>query len=411
MDPLKPAEFLETENWDTFNPDMHGYLPPQHSDGGIEEPIRQFIQSTHDHDAVFIASSVVHDAPTMRLTIRGETFTTPLSSREATFLSSHLGDPTASRCSVPSSEVEIVGAASQQFLDKQKVAVLGKLKLAKAAPLVTTKLASLNFFKAGSHKLSTARINERHFATVIVILPATFATPAEIQVFGTHGLVRRHVKFPADLSRAVSTCAFYTDVSDTHIDVGAGCEIVYLVYHTLGSSRTGGPAQAYLRNAFCHWRHAIDTKQRSAPQVTVCILDHQPASARDFIRRDGLLLSHLAPLAKAYGFKMYLCQLWHRFTTKHSVYHYDEQYLYKVNTSLLSMSGNPDDEDCELDKLRTAGGVPVTDEALLDVVGDMLVTDKDLQTQLKKVVFKAESEIVGDLDHRWAPGGSRIYTQ
>ncbi|KAJ7745109.1 hypothetical protein B0H16DRAFT_1856683 [Mycena metata] len=257
----------------------------------------------------------------------------------------------------------------------------------------------------------TTRTNESNFATVLVVLPAVSSGPGNIRLHATHDMVTNGVDLPKDLTQSITAIALYTDLSNVHIGVGAGCDIVCLTYHASGFSRTHGPwnvprlegrlgLQPILRDAFCRWNQAI-VRGENHPKLIVFCLDHQPASASAFKGRDATLLSHIAPLAKAYEFNVYLGQLAHLMHATVDVYQ-DIDYLdnENVDRSQLSMPDRPGEESV-LEKLTTLAGAPIENEGLLEVAWDVVMEDEHLRAQLLKLPFKAEHQ-VGYTKGNWA---------
>ncbi|KAJ7489209.1 hypothetical protein FB451DRAFT_1553081 [Mycena latifolia] len=423
MDPLKLSDLHLVENWNSFNPKMEGYIEPGSPDAdidlwypdgcmfGIEDQFRELASSEYmrdnDSDAPVVALSVVQNFPTTSLTIRDETFTVPLSSREMKFLGTFLGKgrskaPHASRYTVKGDEVKILNDASHSAITARQIDVLEKLGASFGH--VATPVA-LDVFKAGSHELSTTAAEDSHFATIFVILP-TFST-ANIRVRATYGTVTSAVQLPDDLRESVSAIGVYAGVSDARIKVGAGGEIICITFHVCAENedfvrledRSG--ALSPLRDAFCVWRDLLnmDDEDFPGPARMLFILDGRPKSARDFKGADATLLCHLAPLAKAYEFSMYIGQLVHISSTEQEVSHGYKQYFGlngpDLDPSVLRMSKDPEVE-YEWTGLQTLGRVNVKNPALLERATQMVTKNEYLQAKLLKVDVRDEYEIEGD---------------
>ncbi|KAJ7035515.1 hypothetical protein C8F04DRAFT_1258727 [Mycena alexandri] len=407
MDPLPLNGLLVTEDWDGFNPDKKGFISPQEAEfdttGGsdIKIPFQQLGGQCYARtSARFVAHSRAKRIPALRLSVRKEVVILPSPPREIAFLKGHVGNA-ESNYSVSGSEIELLGDTKKR-IKEQCAKALDKLKVADGAPLVTTTLEKLEVFPAGVHRLSTTRTNESHFATVLVVLPAVSSGLGNIRLRATHNMVTNGVDLPKDLTQSITTIAFYTDLSDVRIGVGAGCEIICLTYHASGFSRTRGPwdvprlegrlgPQPLLRDAFCRWNQAI-VRGENHPKLIVFCLDHQPASASGFKGRDATLLSHIAPLAKAYEFSVYLCQLAHLMYATVDVYHKGYLDNENVDRSQLSMPDCPGEESV-LEKLTTLAGAPIENEGLLEIAWDVVMEDEHLRTQLLKLPFKAKHQV------------------
>ncbi|KAJ7189904.1 hypothetical protein GGX14DRAFT_408425 [Mycena pura] len=413
MDPLKLSDLATTENWSAFKPSMKGYLQPQNLDlwpecEDIESQLRKFAMSyfIRDNDAPFLALSVSKGFPAMRLTISGETFVIPISPRDGAFLATHLGNGDALMNTVPAGEVTILSDAAWKSILSNNWAVLRRLKASEGDGGHSIDLEQLAILKAGSHQLATAAKDRNHYATIFVILP-TFADSAEVRVRAAHDNVVSDVRLPSDLTQSACAVGVYAGVSDARIDVGAGTEVVCLTYHA-SVSFTGGlsvvPTLEYLsgampplRDGFCLWRYRLDSGI-DAPTLILNFLAHHPKSSRDFSGADATLLSHFAPLAKAYDFKMYIAEFHHTMSTTQEVDHPYKEYLgwdTDLDPSVLEMSDNPDIEyKCK--NLRTLGGVRVKDEVLLKLAAELVTSDEYLQDQVMDLDPEEDDNVVDD---------------
>ncbi|KAJ6602676.1 hypothetical protein DFH09DRAFT_1301686 [Mycena vulgaris] len=190
----------------------------------------------------------------------------------------------------------------------------------------------------------------------------------------------------------------------THLGVGAGGELPCIMYPVGAIPDDRGAtslvprlshlsgALPSLRDAFCLWRHALNCSAPAptpAPALLPFFLGGSPESASEFTRYDATLLCHLAPLAKAYGFKMYAGVLMHTLSTAQEVYHSYKEYFGlngdDLDPSDLRMSGDLE-VDYEWTELRTFAGVGVDDlePALVDRAVEMVET-RAFQEQLMKV--------------------------
>ncbi|KAJ6602711.1 hypothetical protein DFH09DRAFT_1354943 [Mycena vulgaris] len=413
MDPLKLSYLHAANDWNAFTPDATGYIPPQqlelHPDcAEIESQLREFTGADYmrDNNAPFLALSVAPGFPTTSLLIRGETFTLPLSSREMSFLATHLGDASSSRHTVGQDEVDFLNDTCCRAISARQTSVLRKLKVTNHRIATRTTFKTLDVLKAGSHELPTAPEDTNHFATIFVILPALSAS-GDICVHATHETATNAVQLPTDLTQSVSAIGVYAGVSGARIEVGAGGELLCITYRVCAIPDDRGvislvPRLAHLsgalpplRDAFCLWRHALNCGA-PAPALLPFFLGGSPKSASEFTRYDATLLCHLAPLAKAYGFKMYVGVLVHTLSTEQEVYHPYKEYFGlngdDLDPSDLRMSGDPE-VDYEWTELRTLAGVSVGDlePALVDQAVEMVET-RAFQKQLMKVGINDDDE-------------------
>ncbi|KAJ7638071.1 hypothetical protein B0H17DRAFT_1149277 [Mycena rosella] len=426
MDPLKYWDMRAIDDWNAFKPDMKGYIPPQElglwpdcdsievSANSLPTPKRQLINFTHldymrDNDAPFLALSVVERFPATRLTVRGETFAAPISPRDMKFLFTHLGNDRASEHTVAAAEAKILGDASRSSISQGHSAVLRTLRVRAGDGDRETTLEALSVFKAGIHQLLTASRDSNHFATIFVILPI-FVDSADIRVYATHENITSDVRLPKDLSQSVSAIGVYAGISDAHIEVGTGAEVVCLIYHECVVPEAEPwfvPRLEYLsgalpplRDAFCLWRHNLNSGAK-APALMLLVLDHNPKCSTDFSGDDVTLLCHLAPLAQAYGFKMFIGRLVHTMSTKQEVYHDPKEYFEStedIDRSKLRMSNEPRVR-YGWNELRTLGGAIATQPVLLAMATRMMKSgylhdqfmDRDLDENEDDVEIEDES--------------------
>ncbi|KAJ7279011.1 hypothetical protein C8J57DRAFT_1305278 [Mycena rebaudengoi] len=411
MDPLKVSELHLTEDWDKFEAGTKGYIPPQPlalwpDCRDIEHQIREYTSTAYmrDNGAPFIALSVVQDFPTTRLTIRNEVFTPPLPSREMTFLAAHLGDAHASRLAMAGSEVNLHKTCSMFISDVVTYDVLRKLKATFGNWTRRETLVALDVFKAGSHELVTAPKDCNHVVSIFVILPSLVA--ANIEVHASYETVHSDVTLPQDITQSVSAIGMYTGVSDARIEVDVGGEVICLTYHICDEpnhERSTAPRLKYLsgallslRDAFCSWRHSVNSGSNT-PALMIFFLDDEPKSARYFRSDDATLLCHLAPLAKAYGFKIYIAQLVHTISSEEEASHgYKDSEYFGIDEDQDIRQLSVPDVDYKWKTLRTLGGRPVTKAALLKLATRLVTTDGLLQDQLMDIVVRQDFKIVDD---------------
>ncbi|KAJ7615384.1 hypothetical protein FB45DRAFT_243301 [Roridomyces roridus] len=397
MDPLMLSDLASLNDWDAFQPNLKGFMPPQdlelHPDcEDVETQIREFTDSSYmrDNDAPLITSVSVQNLVTTSITIGGEIFTVPLSSRESSYLMSK-GDASASRFTVPGDQVQFVNSSSLKFITETRSSVLRKLRVSDI--LVTdTSLVGLDVFINGEHRLSTGVVDTNHFATLFVILPSL--TPADVGAYVMHRGVIADTKLPQDLSQAASAIRIYAGLADARIQIASGGPIVCLTYHILARPNSDpalvprlanlAGALSPLRDGFCLWRHKLTTTT-GAPKLILFFLDGSPTYAGGFAGVDATLLSHLAPLAKAYGFKLLLGRLTHTMYTVQEVDHPYKEYYNDIDINDLSMDDDPK-ESWKWEPLTTLGGVKVVDgDNLLDLAAEMVKNEERYKEMILEV--------------------------
>ncbi|KAJ6602680.1 hypothetical protein DFH09DRAFT_1354924 [Mycena vulgaris] len=415
MDPLKLSNLHVLDDWNTFEPDATGYIPPQqralHPEcADIETQIREFTSTDYmrDNNAPFIALSTAPGFPATSLLIRGETFTLPLSSREMSFLATHLGERHESRHTVGEDEVEFLNDACCRAISARQTDVLRKLKVMDHRISTRTSFKTLDVLKAEPpQKTSTTS------PPIFVILPALSAS-ADIRVHAMHETATNSVQLPTDLTQSVSAIGVYAGVSGARIEVGTGGALLCITYHVCAIPDDRGAASLVprlehlsgalppLRDAFCLWRHAL-ISGAPAPALLPFFLEGTPKSASEFTRDNATLLCHLAPLAKAYGFKMYVGDLVHTMSTKQEVQHGYQEYFGlsgdELDPSVLEMSDDPEVK-YKWKELRTLGGVDVRnlEPALVGRAVEMVET-RAFQELLMEVNLNDKYEIEDDTSY------------
>ncbi|KAK7055850.1 hypothetical protein R3P38DRAFT_2849270 [Favolaschia claudopus] len=413
MDPLRLDQLAALENWDTFTPDMKGYIPPKEVDlresfTTIEDQLREYIDPTHmrDNDAPIMASSVSKGFPVARLKIGNETFSVPLSRRETTFLAHDLGN---FHDRWGSMSIDVPKIMNDDALKAISFVILYALRNLRADNSLESNLQRLVVFREGCHQLSTTAETNSHKVTVFVFLP-TLTDSGRVRVRATHESRVIDLDLSTDLSGDASAVAIYTGVEHAFLEIGLGDEVACLTYHQCVSN--GGDydiapclenlagALPPLRDGFCLWRHKLIHNQ-DEPTVRLFLLDCHPKHIRDFLGDDATLLCHLAPLAKAYGFKLFISQLIYTESTTEEVYHEYEEWEGDLDTSNLEMSSRPQ-KTYEWVGLRDLGGQEVKQPDLLRLAETMV--------KRKKGYYYG---FVEDLDHESnyeATDDSKYYT-
>ncbi|KAJ7450924.1 hypothetical protein B0H11DRAFT_1927958 [Mycena galericulata] len=122
----------------------------------------------------------------------------------------------------------------------------------------------------------------------------------------------------------------------------------------------------------------------------------------------AMLLCHLAPLAKAYEFTMYIGDIVHTTSTRQEVFHPYKEYFGEnidLDPSELYMSKNPEVEyKCET--LRTLAGVNIAEPKLLELATEMMLKDDGGLMDLEPL---EDHDIVGEgVDLRYRSKPARI---
>ncbi|KAJ7315473.1 hypothetical protein DFH08DRAFT_971837 [Mycena albidolilacea] len=403
-----------TTDWNTFESDMRDYAPLWPNCDDIEDQIGKFSGTSYmrDNMAPLLAVSTGFfptparkkqgntSAPTTRLTVRGKGFAVP---GDIEALAAHLGNSRVSRHTVCGQDVEILDDyAGPMWISNTHSDILTKLKVIHDGPaggILTTKtnLAALDVFGDGSHQLTTTA-NNRHLVTIFIILP--FLT--------TTGRLRTHITYETasehqDISVRGGAIGLYAGVSESgaRLDVARAGQVICLTYHTFVVCSYGHfrvPKFQYLfggltplPDAFCAWNHQLKT-----PALMLWLLHGSPKSAEDLEGVDATLVCHLAPLAKAYGFKIHIGSLVYTLSTERGIRHgWTGMGEFEIDASKLRMP--PDAEkDYEWQSLYTLEGTDVTTEWAQDdliLACDVVASSDELQDVMMHVVPEARVDI------------------
>ncbi|KAJ7866685.1 hypothetical protein B0H13DRAFT_2066461 [Mycena leptocephala] len=405
MDTLDPSA---TADWNAFESDRRDYTPLWPSCDDIENQIGQFSSTDYMRDNMAPLLGVSNpartkpgnaSAPTTRLTVRGEGFEVP---GDIEALVAHLGDSRVSRHTVSGQDVEILDDYAGSISDTHND-ILTKLKVVHEGPaggILATKttLAALDVFGDGSHQLSTTANNNRHLVTIFIILPLVTA-PGKLRMHITYETASEH----QDISVRGGAIGLYTGVSESgaRFDVARAGQVICLTYHTFVVCSYGPfrvPKFQYLfggltplPDAFCAWNHLL-----KSPALMLWLLHGSPKSAEDLEGVDAILVCHLAPLAKAYGFKIHICSLVYTLSTERGIRHrWVGMGEFDIDPSKLHMS--PDAEkDYEWQSLYTLEGKDVTTEWAQDdmiLARDVVASSDELQDVMMHVVPETRVDI------------------
>ncbi|KAJ7679443.1 hypothetical protein DFH06DRAFT_511401 [Mycena polygramma] len=146
----------------------------------------------------------------------------------------------------------------------------------------------------------------------------------------------------------------------------------------LRASTTSNPE--HMRDAFCLWRHQLNTGA-TASRLILFFLKDFPESVVDLEETDDAnLLCHLAPLAKAYGFTIYLGRLEQTLSTKQKVPHQYKDHFNlesEIDTSELELSDEPEEDHAWEDLLTLAGDDSGPCDPVLMELASSMVEDVD----------------------------------
>ncbi|KAF9077232.1 hypothetical protein BDP27DRAFT_602167 [Rhodocollybia butyracea] len=161
--------------------------------------------------------------------------------------------------------------------------------------------------------------NTRHFASLIIILPSHSSGMTLQAKHGNPPATQSYTL--ANISTRVYT--FYTGL-DT-LDIRSQDDFCYLTYHLYARDTAPipmlsgiSPVVPELRDLFMDWR-ARRSSGDEPPRFILFML--QELYSDGLCKEDEILLGHIAPLAKAYGFRMEIVDFIKEETSEHEIPH------------------------------------------------------------------------------------------
>ncbi|KAF5339777.1 hypothetical protein D9611_009191 [Ephemerocybe angulata] len=218
-------------------------------------------------------------------------------------------------CEIDARDVQTSCTTWKASLDAGTKSILSRMK-AKARHRST--LVSLSVVPPGeAHTLNLTPVSKNHFATLIAVLPsprtgATFETR-----YREH---KSHHNLSNVTPNSTHLLGLYTGMASAVIK-SSGDRLCFLTYHVQCPPRTtsipsirnvAGP-RTEIATAFASWAHALSTNTKAPGIPSNHIIYQLDGVYRNNVvatgltnRKDRLVLAHLAPAAKHFGFKMVL---------------------------------------------------------------------------------------------------------
>ncbi|KAL0954370.1 hypothetical protein HGRIS_003359 [Hohenbuehelia grisea] len=333
-------------DWDQYRPDMKGYISPS-ADVKLPLPkisfemnilkIRDYLQA----DEAMLSHSAPFTEALPALRIPGTDAPLGLWLNEQAICSTGLELPQNLPRFVPADKLAIRNPRWHSKLLVASRPILQKMHADNNGDFEIT-LAGLTVMgPSGASPTGQLSLPSSGYAVLHVLLPSS-AEGAEFVLCHAGSTLRS--SFPADdLQCGSYVIGAYTGVDSAQFTCTSGilsC-LTYAVTTTpprrrfanrpMGIEYISG-ASPGLRDTFCAWRYAIENSATKVKRIMFITLDEdiditvQPmvSSLQD---RDRDFLMHLAPLAKAYGFRFYFCTAIHTESGTYEVAHpYKEYY-------------------------------------------------------------------------------------
>ncbi|KIY64336.1 hypothetical protein CYLTODRAFT_105900 [Cylindrobasidium torrendii FP15055 ss-10] len=333
MDPIHSILGLSALNkWDSYKPGTRGYIAPN-EDVGLpypEDTLELNFQDTNclkPNQAVLSGiATLTQVCPAISIFADGadEPVGFPFSKRDAAALLPKVGELGDARTTTISNDLfkidnpkwhPSVAAATKTIL-----AAMGFKDLPEDA--YTVELADMTVQGASIFESPyvTPPAYGNHFATILVFLPSNINS---VQLFGRNEAIAprwaNYVLFGMPLQTSVHAIGLCSLLGSTELTIKGKGDAVYLTYRVRSTYRsylsfnslTG--ACSDWRNIFCSWRYELSVDKDYAQQEVFFMLEADEVdNVTKLEDNDVVMVSHLAPLVKAYGFKMYFGSLVYR---------------------------------------------------------------------------------------------------
>ncbi|KAJ7208508.1 hypothetical protein GGX14DRAFT_633272 [Mycena pura] len=351
MDPETNLSVLSP--WDSYNPRLSGFAPPAKALDtdefkNIQDAFIEYLPPAHA-DFAAVASHVPSSQPVNPLIEMGpDSLGLPLGTREAQYY-----------CPQSSS----IWSGNEIFLSNsdwpQSIqALIGVgLRFIRASVPFSLELSGMTIQRAGKTEVVPIQTT-RHFAVAIIILPSTaWSAKITVEYNGRSELI---FSLDNDMRRSSNLFVAYAGVDK--LTVESSGDLTYLTYSVI-STWEGAPSLPSaispvipeLRDAVQTWRWELNKGEGGAPPLVLYLRDddedHVSVARLPRSCDTALIISHLAPLAKAYSFRLLFVQVSHVLKCRHVVDHEYKDYDYYLDhedelTEALAMtSGKPKYED------------------------------------------------------------------
>ncbi|KAF9077233.1 hypothetical protein BDP27DRAFT_1413672 [Rhodocollybia butyracea] len=343
MEPLH--DLYDIENWKYFRPDLDGYLRAARIHGlETKEGLREYTKDLR-LDSLPVASLIANDnPPNPGIKIDKDSISIPLLARDF----ESLGIPRQGILEFPSSRIQVQNPKWEKFIKKDAIRSLHQMKI-KNRPSTEADVSFLYDSGRGVlHRISTEQStsNSRHFATLIVILPSN--SPS-ITLRAQHGSpsATESSTLAENLLFSSHVYTFYTGLDN--LDIRSDDHFCYLTYHlyvhdTAPIPMLSGisPVVPGLRDVFRDWRARCSAGDQTPSFVLVMLHGLYSDGLR---QADRVLLGHLGPPAKAYGFRMEIVDFEQVESSDHGFPYNYEEYNDFVDLWVLAEELKMEDGD------------------------------------------------------------------
>ncbi|KIY64340.1 hypothetical protein CYLTODRAFT_105987 [Cylindrobasidium torrendii FP15055 ss-10] len=207
----------------------------------------------------------------------------------------------------------------------------------------------------------------KEYATMFILLPSrlqgvNFTAASRGSASGVYTIIPRK-----ELQDSAFAVGVYNGISNASLNVSGGT-LAYFTY-TVTSTSSSVPTMAALsgastslRDIFCGWRAGLSNPASKLKREIFFMLDAEDVENLEDMccDADAVLLANVAPLAKAYGFRLYIGRLIHeRLSSPQQVLHpYKEPFNSSDDVDLEDLDMESDAEEEYTWRFLELGGAP-----------------------------------------------------
>ncbi|KAF5339870.1 hypothetical protein D9611_009188 [Ephemerocybe angulata] len=333
MEPIRGVKLAMLEDYDSYTPSLEGFRPPPQGPGLVNVDIKASLEclSKFYPFEQIMRCHAPEDAASPGVVIDSGRVLPPILTPDdiSSILRRGVKSYDEGSKSVYAVDARRISRTDPEWANVEKEGIKDALYMMTRDD-VEHQLVNLTAISPGNHTLNTDPVSERHFATVLVFLPSQ---RGDAFISARHGYrknkedLREVTEYRPGSSRhrhrARSTfspyfAAFYTGIDQVVVE-SVEDPLCYFIYHILNdpSRNTAihslrdvvGPYEGVIM-AFAAW--AYDRANGLSPPGIPerCVVYHlreeySSDTRASFIdTRDEMILGHLGPPAKYYGFKM-----------------------------------------------------------------------------------------------------------
>ncbi|KAF9077234.1 hypothetical protein BDP27DRAFT_1312059, partial [Rhodocollybia butyracea] len=337
MEPL--YDLAQIENWKYYMPSSQGYLPPARIKGleKVREGLQEYTGDLRLYSLPMTMLFTVINPPHPGIKIDKDFVSIPLPVRDFKEFRIHGQDI----LEFPSSRIQVQNPHWEKFIGTNAIRSLYQMQIKTFRP---PKLILHSFTIQTGKVLHSTRTeqsasNGRHFASIIVILPSHSTAITLSLKYGNFSAAQSFT-LVKDLLFCNHVYTFYTGIGT--LDIRSQDHFCYFTYHLFAHEAAPTPMLSgitpvvpELRDLFRDWRARRFAGDQVPPFVLVMF--QQIYSGREGLcEKDEFLLRHLAPLARAYGFRMEIVNLKNQETSEHRFQDKRKEYVYNTDLGALA---------------------------------------------------------------------------